>query len=242
MPVTPIISLSDVYFSYGNTVALSRVNCTLYAGEYIAIIGPNGGGKSTFLRLLLGLETADKGTIEILGTSPIVARNNGVIGYVPQRIPLANDMIPATVLEVIETGLLHTATRNKKQIILDTVQLVGIEPLLHRQCNQLSGGQLQLVYMARALVSTPRILLLDEPASGIDALYKKELYRIIKHLQSTGVTVLFVSHEVDDIVKEADKVLCINQTVCCHTSSHDFIQKHTITSLYQTALTPAVHA
>ena len=206
----------------GRGPAVERLTFEVHAGERLGILGPNGGGKSTLLRLTLGLIDPTAGRIEVLGRSPRDARRERLVGYVPQRSE-AEGAFPLCVREVVEmaatVGLppwrrLDAAGRARIDRCLD---LVGATALADRHFGSLSGGQAQRVLMARALAANPRLLLLDEPTVGIDAAGQQQFSEMLRRVQAElGVTVIIVSHDIRTVAAGCDRVACLSRTLHFH--------------------------
>ncbi|MDK2893058.1 metal ABC transporter ATP-binding protein [Methanohalophilus sp.] len=210
----------SVYYGSDSIPALKEVNLKVFRGDFLGIIGPNGGGKSTLLKVLLGLIKPDSGDVRVFGEEPAKARK--YIGYVPQKSAYQPDF-PVSVREVVLMGRLgkHMLLKNYSQKDLEAVdnalQKVKMLDFKNRQISELSGGQQQRVFIARALVREPEILLLDEPVSGIDEMMQKEFYEILTDLKSK-VTIIMVSHDLTAISNYVDKIACLNQTLFFHGS------------------------
>lgn len=198
-----LVSGRGMTMSRGGRNILDHVDIDIAAGEIVTLIGPNGAGKTSLVRVLLGLEPPDAGT---------VTRSPGlVVGYVPQRFE-RDAAIPMTVQRFLTLGA--RAPRDRLQHCLEEVGAGGIAD---RQLAQLSGGELQRVVLARALVREPKLLVLDEPARGVDHLGEADLYALIGRLRDErGLGVLLVSHDLHVVMAQSDRVLCINRHVCCH--------------------------
>lgn len=228
------ISVNNLHFAYNGHAVLADISLDIKEGEYVGVIGPNGGGKTTFLKLVLGLLKPSSGSLSLFGESPVHARKYGRIGYVPQRATQFEEKFPATVLEVVQSGL-TSAPRSKQQkdAVQNALEATNIVDLQSKLIHELSGGQRQRVFIARCLTAQPRMLLLDEPVTGVDGPSKDRFYALLKQLNTEhNITIIFVTHDVDAIAKEVDQVLCLNQKVCCHTSPQDFLQKHVLDELY----------
>lgn len=230
-----VISLRDVWFTYprGEGPALRGVSLDVGAGERLGILGPNGGGKSTFLKLALGLLRPQQGVIEVLGLSPAEAARRRLIGYVPQRVE-AELSFPITARHAasmaanLGLGAWESAKRNRARVdrMLD---LVGAMSFAQTPVGELSGGQLQRVMIARALAGEPRILLLDEPTVGIDPSGQRQFSELLQRLhQELKLTTVVVSHDLRTVAATSDRVACLAQTLHYHDSP--------------TGLTPAVLA
>ncbi len=200
-----MISLKEVSFSFSNTEeVLDNVSFEMNDGEFIGILGPNGGGKSTFLRLILGLLKPQKGKIEI---------NERKISYVSQTTSLNDSSFPATVKEVVALGLVGNKpllflNKKDKEKLNNILEEFGLSELKNRLISELSGGQLQKVKIAKALISNPSLVILDEPDAGIDEHGHELLIHTINELNQKGVSILFVSHHKDDL-EHANKVFFI---------------------------------
>ncbi len=198
-----LISGREITMARGGRSILDHVDIDIAAGEIVTLIGPNGAGKTSLVRILLGLEMPDSGT---------VTRSPGlVVGYVPQRFE-RDAAIPMTVQRFLTLG-----ARVPQDRLLRCLDEVGAGRVVDRQLGQLSGGELQRVVLARALVREPKLLVLDEPARGVDHLGEADLYALIGRLRDErGLSVLLVSHDLHVVMAQSDRVLCINRHVCCH--------------------------
>jgi zinc transport system ATP-binding protein len=213
-----IIKITDLFFSYDKDIVLENINLTVNKKDFLAIIGPNGGGKSTILKLLLGILKQTSGDIKIFKNHPI--RNLSKIGYVPQNTNVNIDF-PITVLEVVMMG--HIGDKQpligygKKETMCarGTLAQVGMEEFANSKIGSLSGGQRQRVMIARALCAHPEVIILDEPTSSIDIQGQKQIYNLLKELNKT-ITVIVVSHDISVILEYATKVAHINKTLSNH--------------------------
>ena len=197
-----LISARSLWLSRSGRAILQGIDIDIAANEILTLIGPNGAGKTTLVRVLLGLEAPDKGT---------TLRKPGlVVGYVPQRFEV-DRAIPLTVARFIGLG------RNAEDDdIAKVLGEVGAGQLGDRQLSELSGGELQRVVLARALVRSPSVLVLDEPVRGVDYVGEAELYTLIGRLRSEhGFGVLLVSHDLHVVMAQSDRVICLNRHVCC---------------------------
>ncbi len=244
----PIIVAREINFSYDDNIVLERVSFEVEQGDYVGIIGPNGGGKSTLLKILTGIIQPQSGEIKINGENPEDFRKLGKIGYVPQKIAQTEFYFPASVYEVVESGLigkkklLARITNQDKQTIANALKIAGISELKNQLISKLSGGQKQRVYVARALVSEPKILILDEPFVGIDTKAQQEFYRFLKHLnEEQKLTVIFVSHDVDVIAEEVKSVLCLNKGILCLNSPAKLHEPGILENLYGKKITHIHH-
>jgi zinc transport system ATP-binding protein len=196
-----LVSLADVRVAFGRRVALSDVSLALAPGEILTIIGPNGAGKTTLLRVVLGLQRADHGRVQ---------RRSGLrIGYVPQRFSI-DETLPLSVRRFL------TLVPGAKREIGAALAEVGASHTLGLPLQTLSGGELQRVLLARALLREPELLVLDEPAQGVDITGQAELFALIRRIRDqTGCGVLLVSHDLHLVMAATDRVICLNHHVCC---------------------------
>lgn len=199
-----MISFAHVSFSYPDTTVLSDVCFTLHDGEFVGILGPNGGGKSTFLRLSLGLLKPSAGKIEVTDKN---------ISYIAQTTSLSDSSFPATVKEVVSLGLVTNKpffmNREKKKEVDEILKKAELWPYRNRLVNELSGGQMQRVKIAKALIRKPSLLVLDEPDAGMDEKSHENLVKVIDSLKGR-TSILFVSHHPHDLEK-ADHIYFIEE-------------------------------
>lgn len=206
----PIIELKELFFSYNNTPVLSNLSFTIYSGEFIGIIGPNGGGKTTLLKLILGFLKPNHGKIEVHNHSHRMA-------YVPQSMRFDREF-PISVLEVVLSGLLSQLPwygafgKKARQQACDALEQVGMAQYCNHPFGRLSGGQAQRVLIARALVEKPQLLLLDEPTASVDNQAEAEIYAILKKMQGS-MTILMVTHDLRAAVSQVDRLLCVQGRV-----------------------------
>lgn len=225
----PIIELVDVSFSYGAEPTLQHLNLSILPGEYVGVIGPNGGGKTTLMKLLLGLLEPQQGTVKLFGTPAKKFRDRHKIGYVPQRIGSNDFRLPITVLEVVRFG----APNGNEQKARASLAQLGIADLANRRIAELSGGQQQKVYIAKALAAQPEVIILDEPTAGVDVKAQDDFYQLLASLNKQhGLTIILVSHDIDVVVNEVSKLACINEELVYHGLPKDFIEKNYINKLY----------
>ncbi|MBF5059928.1 metal ABC transporter ATP-binding protein [Candidatus Neptunochlamydia vexilliferae] len=210
-----VITFKDLFFSYGTVEVLKNVSFEVTQGEYIGIVGPNGGGKTTALKLMMRFLAPSRGKVKVLGKAPETARTK--IGYVPQ-INAYDKEFPISVLEVVLTGTighLHWwggRLQGDKARAKELLKEVGLSGLEKRPFGALSGGQAQKVLIARALMCDPEILLLDEPTANIDPQSEQAIFDYLKKFQGKK-TILIVTHNFDAIVKNVERVLCFQHEV-----------------------------
>ncbi|MBW1649290.1 MAG: ABC transporter ATP-binding protein [Deltaproteobacteria bacterium] len=215
-----VIDIKNLSFSYFKEPILTDVNLTVRHGEFISIVGPNGGGKTTLLKLVLGILKHDKGRILIFGQQPKKARLH--IGYMPQHTNL-DIKFPITVMEVALMGRIGgslTGRYKKKdiQIAQDTLAKLNLQNFCNRTFGELSGGQRQRALIARALCCEPEILLLDEPTSNIDPEVEETIFEILKELNKK-MTIILVSHDIGVVSQIVQSVICVNRKVVVHPTS-----------------------
>jgi zinc transport system ATP-binding protein len=226
---TPAIELSHVSFRYGAEQTLSNLSLAVMPGEYVGVIGPNGGGKTTLMKLLVGLLRPQKGEIRLFGTPLQEFRDWSKIGYVPQRIGGGDFRLPITVLEVVRFG----APRGNTAAALEALAVVGMADHAQRSLRELSGGQQQRVFIAKALAGKPEVIILDEPTAGVDVSAQDDFYQLLATLNSErGLTVILVSHDIDVVVNEVSKLACINEALVYHGRPKEFLEKDYMTKLY----------
>jgi zinc transport system ATP-binding protein len=237
--VNPLVEIKDVSVKYPNGVmALDGINIDINAKDLIALIGPNGAGKSTLLRIILGLIKPTSGTVKLFGSSDLT-KNLKYVGYVPQSALARDPNLPFSVYETVMlgripiVGLLHGTGEKDKKKVEETLKLFGIYELKDRKIGQLSGGQAQRVFLAKAMVAEPKLLLLDEPTSGVDTVSKKEFYNMLDRLnKEREITVVLSSHDIGVITKIATRVLCINRAQFFCGENEDFAADIEIHKLY----------
>ena len=217
----PVITLEDVSFGYDGLLVLEHVNLTVEPGEFLGLVGPNGGGKSTLLKIVLGLLEPAAGRVTVLGRRPVEARQ--AIGYVPQFASFPR-YFPVSVEETVLLGRLGKTRsiigygKADKETARQAMAETGIDDLHKRPINALSGGQVQRVLIARALVSESGILILDEPTSNIDMRAETDIFDLLKRL-NTRMTIVVVSHDIGFISQYVSRIACLNRTLLCHSSS-----------------------
>lgn len=218
--IAPVFEVSSLNFYRGSNQVLKEVNFHILKGDYCAIIGPNGGGKTTLVRLLLSLEKPYSGEIKIFNKRLKEFKDFYKIGYVPQHSVLIDSTFPATVREVVSMGryglrgILRGESKDDIVAINEAMEMMGVLELSDRLIGNLSGGQRQRVMIARALASHPEILIVDEPNTGVDQISQQKFYELLRELnQKRGITILFITHDIGVIAKDITRVLFVNQTL-----------------------------
>jgi zinc transport system ATP-binding protein len=232
MDKPPAIEISDVRFAYDGTLVLEDVSVTIPQGDFVSIVGPNGGGKTTLLRLILGLIQPSAGTVRVFGVPPEKARHR--VGYMPQHSAL-DLQFPATVMDVALMGRLGSSrffgpySRKDKEIVAHALEKVGLSAMRAKSFASLSGGQRQRLLIARALACEPDLLLLDEPTSNLDVVVESEFYALLKELNARS-TVVLVSHDLGFVSQFVRNVVCVKRRVAVHPTTE--VTGEIISSIY----------
>jgi len=220
-PPAPILVANRVTYTFGRDAVVDGVSLEIRRGEFLALVGPNGSGKTTLIRLLLGLLEPDSGSVLLFGEEPGHLRARGKLGYVPQRPTLGGDL-PATVEEVVSLGRLaasgwmarlRTADRQATEHALEAV---GLLELRNRRIRELSMGQQQRVFIARALASEPDLLILDEPTAGVDAGSQEAFAKALEKFVEKGGSVALVAHELGPLAPLVSRAIVIYDGVVAH--------------------------
>lgn len=215
-----LVTVEGVHFRYNGVPVLEDVSFTLDKGALVSIVGPNGGGKSTLLKLIAGLLKPDAGEIRVLGSTPERARRR--IGYMPQHVNY-DPLFPVTALDVVLMGRVGTRfagwnTRRDRAIAMAALDELAVAPLAHRPLADLSGGQRQRVLVARALACEPELLLLDEPMANVDVVTEEKFASILRELNKR-MGIIMVSHDLGFVSDFVDRVICVNRQVVVHATS-----------------------
>lgn len=236
-----IFEVRNLNFTRGDNEILKDLSLTILPGEYCAIIGPNGGGKTTLIRLLLGLEKPSSGTIKLFGVEQSKFRQWNRIGYVPQRSALVDSGFPATVREVVamgrytHRGIFGFESSQDIQAIEEAMAQMGVADLSSKLIGHLSGGQRQRVMIARALASHPKVLIVDEPNTGVDVESQHRFYELLRVLNKThGIAILFITHDVGVIAEDISRLFFVNQTLLTSKNPHAAVHCDEISRLYGT--------
>jgi len=217
----PVVELDGVSFSYNGRPALSDVTLRVVEREFVSVVGPNGGGKTTLLKIILGLLRPQSGTVKVFGGPPEKARSR--IGYVPQYAD-CDRQFPALTIEVVLMGRLGKARwwgphrRADKEAARRVLDEVGLAEMARRPFAELSGGQQQRVLVARALAGDPDLLLLDEPTANVDIAAEEELYELLRQL-NRRLTIILATHDVGLVSSYVQSVVCVKQRVVVHPTS-----------------------
>ena len=228
----PPIAVERLSFTYGGPLVLEDVSFTIPEREFVSVVGPNGGGKTTLLKLMLGLLTPTRGVVRMFGRSPVQVRRR--IGYVPQHAHF-DPQFPVTAFDVVLMGRLGVGPRigparqKDRQAALAALAEVGLADYQRRPLATLSGGQRQRVLIARALASDPELLLLDEPTASLDLVVQGDFFELL-HRLNQRLTVLLVSHDVGFVSQHVQTVVCVSRRVDVHPTSE--LDGHAISELY----------
>ncbi len=214
----PVVEIRDLSFGYDGEVVIEDVNLEVNREDFLAMIGPNGGGKTTLLKLMLGLLDPDKGSIRVLGRPPLKAAPH--VGYVPQDAH-ANPSFPITALDVVLMGMPLTRGRWRPRSpsdlreAMEALDRLEVSHLAERRIGVLSGGQRQRVFIARALVSRPELMLIDEPMAGVDIRGQADFFEMLEAL-NRDITIIVVSHDLLAVSRYVKSVACVNRRVHYH--------------------------
>jgi len=234
-----VVYIRNLTVDYQGVKALDNVSFSVNDNDFLGIIGPNGAGKTTLFACMLGILNNYKGEINFFGQDVKKSRKYlKEIGYVPQK-PIFEKNFPATVTEIVRLGIKNGS---EKQVD-DVLQQVWIHELSHRRIGELSGGQQQRVFIAKALIGNPKILILDEPVTGIDTQSKELFYSILRDLnKNQKITIIWSSHDLDAVNKLANKVACLNRTLFFHGVSHEFFDNEELLKQYsETSMQQHMH-
>jgi zinc transport system ATP-binding protein len=218
MPINPVITLKNVWVGYESSPVLEDINLEIASGDFIGLIGPNGGGKTTLLKSLIGLIEPMQGEITVMGKPPKIGRCH--IGYVPQMVAFDKDF-PISVWDVVSMGrlgckgILNKMQPEDEKIITTALEQVGVFDLRSRAIGDLSVGQRQRIYIARALATQPQILLLDEPTASVDPQATQNIYDLLHDLNQ-NITIVMVSHNMDAVSSHVKSIGCINRRLYYH--------------------------
>lgn len=218
------ISVKNIKISLGGFEILNDVSIEIPQNEFLGIIGPNGGGKTTLLKVILGLLKPNKGEVLIMGNP--LKESRDLMGYVPQFNSFEKDF-PISVFDVVKLGVVGKKIKNISDVVIRALNLVDMSDFKDRLISELSGGQKQRVLIARALVSNPKILLLDEPTASVDTKSGRTFYELLKELNKE-MTIILVSHDIGVLSQYVNKIACLNKTLVYHDSkeiSHEMLEQ-----------------
>jgi zinc transport system ATP-binding protein len=220
-----LVELNRIFAGYNGSVVLKNINLQVYEQDFLGIIGPNGGGKTTLLKIILRLLKPVSGTIQYAGKE---LKNN--IGYMPQ-INLIDQKFPVRVCEVIDSGLItfrNTTKKQKKEKVDKMLIAMGLENVRDKPIGELSGGQLQRVLLSRAIISEPQLLILDEPNSYVDKRFENYFYECLQEINKR-TAIMLVSHDIGAVVSHVKNIACINESLHYHSGAdidNDWLEKY----------------
>lgn len=226
----PIVSLKNVSFAYGDKEILSNIDLQIPSGSFVGLLGPNGGGKTTLIRIILGRLQPTKGKVNILGKPVSSFSEWHRIGFVSQKANTFNKGFPATVFEVVSMGLtakigyFRLFKRIHREKVTHAIEQVGLKAYAYQNVGELSGGQQQRVFIARALVSDPDILILDEPTVGVDFQHVEKFYELLHNLNDQqNVTIIFVTHDTHAITTYTTHIACLQKSLQFYGNTSDYL-------------------
>jgi zinc transport system ATP-binding protein len=245
--MTPLLEVDRVSYRYGDTLVLDGVSLTVSQGEFLGIIGPNGSGKTTLLRVMLGLLRPTGGEVKLFGQSVASFRGWGRVGYMPQRTAF-DGALPVTAAEAVATGLIPLLGFRRRigpdehRRVTESLALVGMEKQATVRLGALSTGQQQRVLIARALVSDPELLLLDEPTASIDVEAQSSFYTLLRSFnRERGVTLVIVSHDIGVVAQEVSRVACLNRHVIFCGRPADVLTQEALSTVYGSSVRVVPH-
>ncbi len=242
-PGEPIVELKDATCGYNGQPVISEVNLSIMPGDFVGLLGPSGSGKTTLLRSVLGAVDLYRGEVMVDGVS--TAQKRPRVGYVPQ-LETIDWNFPVTVEEVVLMGrtmdnlLFPWHRRRDRKLALDMLEQLGISHLVRRHIRELSGGQQQRVFLARALVSSPRLLLLDEPTAGVDIKTRDDVMHLLHELNHQGVTIIMTTHEINAVAAHLPWVVCLNGRILAEGPPAQVFTPETFRLTYNAEM-PVIH-
>ncbi|WP_456432554.1 metal ABC transporter ATP-binding protein [Thermosulfuriphilus sp.] len=236
--MAPLVEVKEVSFNYSHLQVLEDISLEIEKGDFLAIIGPNGSGKSTLIKIILGLLAPSYGRVFLFGQDLAHFRAWYRLGYVPQKAAhMIDPVFPLTVEETVSLGLVsrkrfpRLITRSDRPAIRKALETVEMADQAHRRISELSGGQQQRVLIARAIVSEPDVLFLDEPTAGVDARGQDRFYSLLNQLNQKGLTIVMVTHDISVVTRYVNKVACLNRRLYFHGSHEEFCSSPRIREL-----------
>lgn len=241
------IEFDRLHFRVDGKDILENINLELEEGKFLGIIGPNGSGKTTLLRILLGILKPSSGQVKVFGESPREAVQKRIFGYLPQS-QKSEMNFPARAIDIVLMGLyaqmgpFHFPSREEIERARTMLSLMGMEGFVEEPFGSLSGGEQQRVSIARALIHNPKILVLDEPSTGIDVVGQEDFYHLLRGLQKKyQLTILMVSHDIGAVSSYVDEIACLNKTLHCHGAPSTTLNEEMLKKLYGKGVDFIVH-
>lgn len=238
MPVN-VLSVRDLSISYNSIEALSGLSFEVGSGDYVGLVGPNGSGKSTLIKSILGLVKPSKGAITLFGQDASVSRPWSRIGYLPQKMNTFSPHFPSSVREVVALGLISRKTfprrivKSDDSTIRHMLELLNITDIANKLIGELSGGQLQRVFIARALINDPEFVILDEPTTALDPETRENFFSLLRDInRDRHVTIILVTHDIGTIGAYASKLLYLDKKVIFYGSFDEFCISDTMSQFF----------
>lgn len=230
-----ILEVKDISFSYGKSQVIKNISFDVFKGDYMGVIGPNGAGKTTLLKLCLGLAPLQSGEIKLFGEDIQKSSNRRKLSYISQKSNSFNISFPATVAEVINSSIrsLGYDKRSAAEMTASAIGKIGIENLKDKMIGDLSGGEQQKAFIAKAIATNPEIIFLDEPTVGIDYGSEQFFYNTMHQLNDQGVTIFMVSHDISAVSSYTNRVACIGEnTFHIHLNDETHDMQKSLTKIY----------
>lgn len=233
-----IVSMNNVWIRYDHNIVLEDISFSVSEREIVSIVGPNGSGKSTLLKCIMGFKDPFKGSISVFGKNPRAVQSSGMIGYLPQGTSY-DHTFPVSVYDVVAMGryankrVVERLDNRDRSLVKESLFRVGMEGYLDHHFGSLSGGQKQRVLIARALARKPRLLLLDEPSTGLDAVAQDNFYLLLKMLRDEeDLTIVMVSHDIGAVSNIVDKLACIKRKIHFHGRPQDCVPSEALERVF----------
>jgi zinc transport system ATP-binding protein len=234
----PLVRVANVSFAFGFRRVLEDVSLDLGRGDFLALLGPNGSGKTTLVKIILNLLRPEHGEVRLMGRPAAEFQEWERVGYVPQKATHFDPTFPASAREVVAMALRSSRAagrlprREQEEAIRRALDLVGMDEHRDRPIGRLSGGQQQRVFIARAIVTEPGLLFLDEPTAGVDAENQERFYDLLGRLNTAqGITIVLVTHDIGIVNKHVSRVACLNQRLIYHGTHEDFCSSDAIEAM-----------
>lgn len=234
-----MLSVEQLSFRYNSVEVLNDISFSADAGDYIGLVGPNGSGKTTVIKIILGLIQQEKGTVTLFGSDASAFKDRHKIGYLPQKATHFNPHFPATVKEIVSLGLFSKMrfpkriTKDDEAVIYEAMEMADVLDISDALIGELSGGQQQRVLVARSVVNKPELLILDEPTTALDPEAREHFFKVLYELNlKKNVTVILVTHDIASIGKYASKLLYLDKKVIFYGSFEDFCLSENMTHYF----------